>query len=153
MDQTTGVYARRSAYLDRYVQVGIAGGRVIRVTFPTDPPGDASDDHPILDEIERYLDGIDVDLQSIETALTVPTDERAVLEAVREIPYGVDRTLAELATATPTLDASDEEDVQRVAAALSANPIPLVIPDHRVRDGPSAAPTAVRRQLRALEGL
>lgn len=153
MDQTTGVYARRSAYLDRYVQVGLAGGRVIRVTFPTDPPDDASSDHPVLDELERYLDGVNVDLQSIETALTVPTGERAVLEAVREIPYGVDRTLEELAIATPTLDANDETDLEFAAEALSGNPIPLIIPDHRIRDGPSGAPTAVRRQLRALEGL
>jgi methylated-DNA-[protein]-cysteine S-methyltransferase len=40
-----------------------------------------------------------------------------------------------------------------VREALAANPVPLLIPDHRVRDGPSGAPPPVEQKLRAVEGL
>jgi methylated-DNA-[protein]-cysteine S-methyltransferase len=30
---------------------------------------------------------------------------------------------------------------------------PIIITDHRVRDGPSAAPPAVEKRLRSVEGL
>ena len=38
-----GIYARESASLDRYVQVGVAGGRVLSVDFPEAPDDDAGD--------------------------------------------------------------------------------------------------------------
>ena len=47
----------------------------------------------------------------------------------------------------------EQEDQQQVREALAANPVPLLIPDHRVRDGPSGAPPEVEQRLRSLEGL
>lgn len=150
MEPMAGIFARRSAHLDRYVQVGVVGNRLIAVSFPDEAPADAGDDHPVLDAIEGYLDGVVEDLSDIELALTVDTTTRAVLETVREIPYGSERDLGTVARMTPGLDADDR---QAVAAALERNPAPLVVPDHRVSDGPSAAPPAVVDALRALEGL
>jgi len=149
-----GVYARKSGYLDRYVQVGVASGRVLSVAFPDAPDDDADEDLPLLDRIEAYLEGNRVEFADEAVAMTMPTDQRGVLEAVREVPYGDQVAVSDLATMTPDLAGEDDtERHQLVRTALAENPAPLVIPDHRVRDGPSAAPPAVEQRLRSLEGL
>ncbi|WP_049925209.1 MGMT family protein [Halopiger goleimassiliensis] len=149
-----GIYARESTYLDRHVQLGVASGRVLSVSFPDVPDDDAESAHSILDRIFEYLDGIDpVTFDDVQVALTVPTDQRAVLEQVREIPYGDQVDVETLARMTPDLDHEDEDDRITVRTALDENPAPLLIPDHRVRDGPSAAPPAVEQKLRSLEEL
>ncbi|THE66023.1 methylated-DNA--[protein]-cysteine S-methyltransferase [Salinadaptatus halalkaliphilus] len=149
-----GIYARKSAYLDRYVQLGVASGRVLRVSFPDTPADDAGTDHPVLDRIFEYLDGLEaVTFDDITVALTIPTDQRAVLEQIQAIPYGDQVDAQTLARMTPVLDPDDEDDVILVRTALEANPAPILIPDHRVRDGPSAAPPAIEQKLRSLEEL
>ncbi|MFU8869659.1 MGMT family protein [Natronococcus sp.] len=149
-----GIYARESSYFDRYVQVGVASGRVLRVTFPETPEDDAEDDHSVLERIFEYLDGFEeIEFDDVQVALTMPTDQRAVLERVREIPYGDQVDVRTLARMTPELDHEDNEDLTLVRTALDNNPAPILIPDHRVRDGPSAAPPAVEQKLRSLEGL
>jgi methylated-DNA-[protein]-cysteine S-methyltransferase len=146
-----GIYARESASLDRYVQVGVASGRVLSVEFPGSPDADAGKDLPLLDRIDASLEGEREDFADVDVAMTMPTDRRDVLEAVRGVPYGQQLPVAELAGMTPGLDG--DGDRQLVRTALATNPAPLVIPDHRVRDGPSAAPPAVEQRLRSLEGL
>lgn len=156
MEEVTdaGIYAKKSSYLDRYVQLGAAGGRVLRVTFPDTPESDADEDHPVLERIFEYLDGLEeIEFDDIQVALTMPTDQRTVLEQVREIPYGDQVDARTLARITPELDPDDDEDVILVRTALDNNPAPILIPDHRVRDGPSAAPPPVEQKLRSLEGL
>ncbi len=149
-----GIYARESAYLERYVQVGVASGRVLSVDFPDAPDDDAGENLPLLDRIDAYLEGESVDFSEVDVAMTMPTDQRDVLEAVRDIPYGEQLSVAELAAATPGLAGEDDAEAhQLVRTALAENPAPLVIPDHRVRDGPSAAPPEVEQRLRSLEGL
>lgn len=153
MDDTAGIYARESTYLDRYVQLGIAQGRVISVSFPTSPDDNAETDHDLLDRIESYLQGANDDFADVEVALTVPTDQRGVLEQLRGVPYGDQLTVEQLVGMTPGLDTDDDSDHTLVREALAENPAPLLIPDHRVRDGPSAAPAPVEQKLRAVEGL
>jgi methylated-DNA-[protein]-cysteine S-methyltransferase len=153
MDDVAGIYARESTYLDRYVQVGIAGGKVISLSFPGAPEDDAERDHPLLDRIEAYLEGDREEFEDVELGLTVPTDRREVLLAVREIPYGSQVSVEHLARAVPGLDADDEADHDVVRSALADNPVPLLVPDHRVRDGPSGAPAKVEQRLRSLEEL
>lgn len=150
--EDAGIYARESDYLDRSVQIGVASGRILSVSFPTTPDAEAGDDHPVLDRIDRYLDGVEeVSFTDLTVALTMATDQREVLQAVRGIPYGQQVTVGKLASMTPGLD--DEGDEGTVRTALAENPAPLVVPDHRVRDGPSAAPPEVEQLLRSLEGL
>jgi methylated-DNA-[protein]-cysteine S-methyltransferase len=149
-----GIYARESSYLDPDVQIGVASGRVLRVTFPDDPEVDATTAHPVLDQVFEYLDGIrDVSFADVDVALTVPTDQRSVLETLRSVPYGDSIDVAALASMTPDLDPDDSDDLALVRTALENNPAPLLIPDHRVRDGPSAAPPAVEQKFRAIENL
>ena len=148
-----GIYARESATLDRYVQVGVASSRVLSVEFPGSPDADAGEDLPLLDRIDAALEGEREDFADVDVAMTMPTDRRDVLEAVRGVPYGEQLSVAELAGMTPGLDGDTDDAHQLVRTALAENPAPLVVPDHRIRDGPSAAPPAVEQRLRSVEGL
>jgi len=146
-----GIYARESPYLERYVQVGIASGRVLSVSFPESSDGDG--EHPLLDRIEEYLQGAVDDFEDVEVALTMATDRRSVLETLRTVPYGENVTVQGLARMTPGLDPESTDDQTLLRTALEGNPAPVVVPDHRVTDGPSAAPPLVEQRLRSLEGL
>jgi len=147
-----GIYARESSILDRYVQFGAAGEKIIQLSFPSVPDDDAQSSHDLLDRIDRYLDNETEDFSDVAVGLTVPTDHRRVLEAVREIPYGEQGTVGQVARMAG-LDPDDEESQRTVREALSENPVPLIVPDHRVRDGPSGAPPDVEQKLRNIEGL
>lgn len=153
MEDVAGIFARESPYLECYVQLGVASDRVISVSFPSAPEEDAETDHPLLDRIEGYLEGERDAFEDVTVALTVQTDHRAVLEATREIPYGEQVTVEQLARRVATLDADDEGGHETVRAALADNPAPLLVPDHRVRDAPSGAPPEIEQRLRSLEGL
>jgi len=147
-----GIFARESDLLERYVQFGAAGEKIIQLSFPNRPEDDAGTEHDLLDRIERYLNSDAEDFGDVEVGLTVPTDQRSVLEAVRQIPYGEQGSVAQVARMAG-LDPDDEESQRTVREALAENPVPLVIPDHRVRDGPSGAPPDVEQKLRSIEGL
>lgn len=152
MAADAGIYAREYPYLESHVQLGVAQERVLSVSFPTRPEDDAEPEHELLDRIAGYLEGGEDDFADVAVALTVPTDERRVLEAVREIPYGEAATVTEIAAMTAGLDGDESEVNERVREALDTNPAPIFIPDHRVRDGPSAAPPGVEQRLRSVEG-
>lgn len=151
--EAAGIYAEESTYLGCYVQIGVASQKVISLSFPASPDADAETGHDLLGRVAAYLEGVKDDFVDVEIGLTVPTDQRVVLEQTRSIPYGEQITVETLARRTPELDPEDEEDLTLVRTALAENPIPLLIPDHRVRDGPSAAPPAVEQKLRQVEGL
>jgi methylated-DNA-[protein]-cysteine S-methyltransferase len=153
IEAEAGIYARESEFLERYVQVGMASGRVISVSFPETPDEEAGEELPLLDRVQAYLEGDEDDFTDVDVAMTMPTDQRRVLEAVGGVPYGEQVSVKKLAGLTPELDAESDEDHQLARTALAENPAPLVIADHRVRDGPSAAPPAVEQRLRSLEGL
>jgi methylated-DNA-[protein]-cysteine S-methyltransferase len=153
MDESAGIYARESDFLGRWVQFGVAGERVLSVAFPTSPAADAEPDHELLGRVFEYLEGVEDDFADVRVALTMATDRRTVLETAREIPYGEQLSVERLVRRTPGLDADTEDDRELVRAALDENPAPLFVPDHRVRDGPSAAPPEIEQKLRSLEGL
>lgn len=153
MAEAAGIYAREFPYLDCYVQLGVAQGRVISVSFPSQPDADSCEDHELLDRIEEYLQGAHDDFQDVTVALTMPTNQRRVLEAVREIPYAEEASVSQVGVMAAGLSGDDEAVHEQVRLALDANPAPIFIPDHRVRDGPSAVPPTVEQKLRSLEGL
>lgn len=153
MEATAGIHARESDYLERFVQLGVAGGKVVSVSFPRVADEEATAEHPLLDRVFRYLEGAADDFADVDVGLTVPSDQRAVLEALRGVSYGEQVSVEKLARMTPDLDPEDEADRELVRRSLAGNPVPLVIPDHRVRDGPSGAPPEVEQRLRSLEGL
>jgi methylated-DNA-[protein]-cysteine S-methyltransferase len=100
-----------------------------------------------------YLEGERTDFRDVDVALPLPTDQRAVLEAVRQLPFGEAVSVEKLTRMTPGLDAGEDDDLSVTREALAANPAPLLIPDHRVRDGPGGAPADVEQKLRTLERL
>jgi methylated-DNA-[protein]-cysteine S-methyltransferase len=153
MAEEAGIFAREFPYLDCYVQLGVAQGRVISVSFPAQPDDDSHEDHDLLDRIERYLQGERIEFTNVTVALTVPTDQRHVLEAVRGVSYGEEATVSQVATMTAGLSGEDDATLEEVRLALDGNPAPIFVPDHRVRDGPSAAPPPVEQKLRSIEEL
>lgn len=147
-----GIYARESSYLECWVQIGAAGQKVISCSFP-ETPDEYDEDYPLMERIDAYLRGDEVDFADVDVGLTVPTNHRNVLDAVRQVPYGQNATVEQITRMVPGMDPDDEDDHVTVRQALADNPVPLVIPDHRIRDGPSAAPPAIEQKLRSLETL
>ena len=150
MAGTSGVFAREFDEIGRTVQVGFAGGRVIAVSFPTEPPADADTDHDLLDRIGSYLRGEPDEFAEVAIGLTVPTPQRDVLESLRTLPYGEEVSVSRLAR-LGGFDPDDPDDLEAVTGALADNPIPVLLPDHRVSGGPYATPGGVRGALRSVE--
>ncbi|GAB7094618.1 MGMT family protein [Halolamina litorea] len=148
--EDAGIYSRESTVLGRPLQIAVASGQVIDVSFPDRVPDDAESDHEILARLFAYLDGERDDFAEVEVAITVPTDQRAVLKAVCQIPYGETGTARQVAMMA-NLDPDDEDDAQTVRSAIRANPVPILVPDHRVEDVPGATPDDVAATLRDLE--
>jgi len=107
----------------------------------------------IADQLAAYFAGalrefsIPVDLSSASEFT------RKVLEATAAIPYGETRTYGEVAAAIGMPGAT-----QAVGNALGANPIPVVVPCHRVirADGSMGWFTGgpdIKRALLAIEGI
>lgn len=154
MDELAGIYAREAPSIGSYVQIGIASGNVVQVSFPETPDEQAESDHELLDRILEYLDGTAEEaFENVSVALTVPTEQRSVLESLQSVPYGRSISVEQLVRMTAGL-APDEESSQRtVRSALSENPAPILIPDHRVRDASGATPHDIAAHLRSLEGI
>jgi methylated-DNA-[protein]-cysteine S-methyltransferase len=147
---TAGIFARRFDSIDSVVQLGVASGRAINVSFPEDVPEDAETDHELLDAVDSFLDGDPTAVNEAEIGLTVPTDQRAVLEALDSVAPGSTVTVSRLARIAG-LDPGDDGDIGTVRDALRNNPLPIFLPDHRVRDGQGATPPQVAAALRRLE--
>lgn len=145
-------YARYDPYLETYVEVSLVDDKVTSVTFPDNPDPEAGEDHNLLDRIEDYLSGTARDdFTDVPVELSGSPTERAVFETVRALPYGENASIEQLVRSLDGLDADRHEDHDLVREILDGNPIPLIVPDHRVRDGPSGAPPAVEQRLRSLE--
>ncbi len=144
-----GIFARESDVLGRPVQLGVASGRVISVSFPESVPDDAEPEHPLLDRVFAYLDGEKDDFDDVTLALTIPTDQRRVLDALRGVPYGETASISQLVRLAG-LDTDSETDRRLAESAIRANPVPIFVPDHRV-DAAGATPSAVADVLRRVE--
>ena len=68
-------------------------------------------------------------------------------------PLPILKTKKALAGMTSGLDPTSKDDRDLVRTALAENPVALLVPDHRVRDGPSGAPPIVEQRLRSIESL
>ena len=101
-------------------------------------------------ELDEYFNGCRVDFE-------VPLDLRGtpfqldVWNALREIPFGQTRTYAEIGRAVGRPRAA-----RAVGTANASNPIPLIVPCHRViaaggKLGGYAGGLAIKRRLLALE--
>jgi methylated-DNA-[protein]-cysteine S-methyltransferase len=112
----------------------------------------------VIADIQRYLAGQPVDFSTIAVDLGGVDDFRQKLyAALREIGFGRTTTYGELAK---QLGSTDWEGARDVGEAMGRNPMPIVIPCHRVLaaggklGGFSAyGGTTTKQKLLALEGV
>jgi methylated-DNA-[protein]-cysteine S-methyltransferase len=113
------------------------------------PPPFAAD---AIVAIRRLLEGEKVDLADIPVGLDSTTDfEDHVYAAARRIPRGEVRTYGEIAQ-----EIGDPGAARAVGAALGRNPVPIIIPCHRVlgssgKSGGFSAPGGTDTKFRMLE--
>ena len=108
-----------------------------------------------IDRVQQLLAGKVVDLSSIPIDLSAADEfERRVYAAASAIPRGEVRTYGELAVAIGAPGAA-----RAVGTALGRNPIPIIIPCHRIlasggKSGGFSAPggTATKFRVLAIEG-
>ena len=120
-----------------HLRVSVDGdGRLTRIDLigadgpagAEDPSSDASAAAPVVATLERYFAGDLGAIDVIEVAPEHGTDfQRSVWDALRRIPAGETVSYAELAAAVDRPTA-----FRAVGSANGANPIPIVVPCHRV---------------------
>lgn len=109
----------------------------------------------VIEKIRRHLQGEVQDFRGVALDLdSVEPFARQVYAAAREIPAGQTRTYGEIANAVGQPGAAQE-----VGQAMSRNPVPIIVPCHRVaaaggKLGGFSAPggPATKARLLALEG-
>ena len=112
----------------------------------------------VVADIQRYLDGARVDFRAVAVDLeTLEPFRRRLYEALRDIGFGATTTYGELAK---RIGADPVEGARDVGAAMGKNPVPIVVPCHRVlaaggKLGGFSAPGggATKAKLLALEGV
>jgi methylated-DNA-[protein]-cysteine S-methyltransferase len=78
--------------------------------------------------VGRFLSGEDVDFSAVELDLSgAPPFRRRILEVVRSIPRGQVRTYGQVA-----VQAGSPRAARAVGGCMAGNPVPLVVPCHRV---------------------
>ncbi len=110
----------------------------------------------LLEELlERYFAGESVCFDPVAVVLRLPPFTTTVLTACRAIPFGRTTTYGQLAAAI-----GHPRAARAVGQALARNPVPLIVPCHRVlagngRLGGFTSPGGVelKRALLALEGV
>ncbi len=117
---------------------------------PSDARADPNELQPYREQLQAYFTGHLHQFTLPLNALGTPF-QRAVWQALREIPYAQTICYTELASRIHRPRA-----VRAVGAANAANPIPIVVPCHRVigRDGSLigyAGGLEIKRQLLDLE--
>ena len=112
----------------------------------------------VVADIQRYLAGARVDFSVVTVDLS-PLDpfRRKLYQTLRAIGFGATTTYGELAR---RIGADEVEGARDVGAAMGRNPMPIVIPCHRVlaaggEIGGFSAPggAATKAKLLALEGV
>jgi len=112
----------------------------------------------VVDEAKRYFSGERIDFSSITLDLkSVEPFRRAIYDALRKISFGETVTYGELAKRA---GANAPQAAQEVGIAMARNPVPLIIPCHRVlaaggKLGGFSAPgrTEAKQRMLALEGV
>ena len=112
------------------LRLHVDAGLLPRIEFDAEPVGDRVED-PLLDEVERQLtEYFAGERREFDLPVTAEGTEfqKKVWAYLRTIPYGETVTYGRIAA-----DLGYEPGISRaVGAANGANPIPIVVPCHRV---------------------
>ena len=111
-----------------------------------------------IQQIQNYCAGRRIDFAAVPLDLSaIDAPRRRIYEAMRALAFGTTTTYGELAKQT---GASDWEGTREVGIAMGRNPLPIVVPCHRVlaaggRLGGFSAygGTTTKEKLLALEGV
>ena len=122
---------------------------------PAEPPPAVT---ALIADIRNYLGGEKIDFSAVAVDLDgIDGLRRRIYEALRGIGFGRTVTYGELAR---SLGSSDWEGARDVGEAMGKNPMPIVIPCHRVlaaggKPGGFSAygGTTTKQKLLALEGV
>ena len=112
----------------------------------------------VIDDAERYFCGARIDFTAVGLDLnSVDAFRRTIYDALRTVSFGETVTYGELAKRAG-IDAP--QAAQDVGVAMARNPVPLIIPCHRVlaaggKLGGFSAPgrTETKERMLALEGV
>lgn len=133
-----------------------ADGRgIAKLRFPGAPPGEMAAPTPVLEKLARELREY---FQGVRTTFDLPLFlqgtkfQIAVWEELRRIPYGTTVSYGELARRV-----GRPRSARAVGQAVGANPVPILIPCHRVLPiagglGGFGPGPDWKRRLLALEG-
>jgi methylated-DNA-[protein]-cysteine S-methyltransferase len=122
---------------------------------PAEPPGAIA---AVIEEARRYFAGARIDFSAIKLDLaSVDPFRRTIYDALRKVGFGETVTYGELAKRA---GAKESQAAQEVGVAMARNPVPLIIPCHRVlaaggKLGGFSAPgrTEAKQRMLALEGV
>jgi O-6-methylguanine DNA methyltransferase len=121
------LYSRFSKDIGLYVNMVLMDGRVASLSMARQRWLGAETEHPYLARIIEHLaTGMD-DLRDIPVDLKGSLFDREVLEMIRTIPPGEVITYGEVA-----MRLGRPQAARAVGSACSRNPVPLIIPCHRV---------------------
>lgn len=139
-------------YIDRYILI-FFNERLKRVVIEETIPEIDFKDSRVISDIKEYFDGKDVDFGVYDVDISELTEfERDVLYETRRIPYGSVITYSDIAERVGRPKA-----VRGVGNALGKNPLPIVIPCHRVVGknglGGYTSGTIIKEKLLKLEGV
>jgi methylated-DNA-[protein]-cysteine S-methyltransferase len=118
------------------------------------PPGVAA----VIAQAKRYFAGERIDFAGVDLDLaTVDPSRRPIYEALRKVGFGETVTYGELAKRAGAIEPQAAQDV---GIAMARNPVPLIIPCHRVlaaggKIGGFSAPGGAdtKQRMLALEGV
>ncbi len=135
-----------SRLLDCYIEIGY-NPKVHSIRFIRADNLKEKKTHDATFELERYFEGEKIDFSmDVDLSLLSPFT-RKVLNETRKIRYGTIITYSELAKYTGTTA------IRAVGGALSRNPVPIIIPCHRVvaKSGIGGYSAGVDIKIRLLE--
>ncbi|HBT20927.1 MAG TPA: cysteine methyltransferase [Peptococcaceae bacterium] len=129
-----------------YIGVAVHNGKVVRVILPcnkesevwkklketqglecTDGGEKGSFASEVAKELIKYFEGEKVPLDFPVSYLSGTSFQKKVWDAVRDIPYGETRTYSWIAK-----ELGNPRAARAVGGALARNPVPLLVPCHRV---------------------
>lgn len=116
-----------SSELALYVVMQLRGDAIRRLTFAQRPPPAHRGTHPHLEAVLRHLRTGREDLRGLPLDLDPGGFDRAVYDALREIPAGATITYRDLARRAGAPNAA-----RAAGNACARNPVLVVIPCHRV---------------------
>jgi methylated-DNA-[protein]-cysteine S-methyltransferase len=153
----TAAIAWNEAGVTRFNLPGPKDGATNRLggATPAEPPPHIA---AIVDQAKRYFSGERIDFAPIGIDLSqVDPIRRSVYDALRRVAFGETVTYGELAK---RVGMNAPQAAQDVGIAMARNPVPLIIPCHRVlaaggKLGGFSAPgrTETKERMLALEGV